>query len=310
MKIINHLVLSGGGPNMFKLLGACQNLESQGVWNINNLQTIYGTSAGGIIGTLLCLKYDWETLDNYMIQRPWHDAYAVNIQTIFDAYTRRGLFDQKAIEIFMKPLMLGKDLSLNITLKEYYEYSGIELHLFTFEINNFVVEDISYKTHPELPLLIALQMTSALPIIISPVLQENKCYIDGGVAANYPLNFLLQRLSDEKNGNTTSENVLAFKNIYDVPDISNVEKKFQVRYDSTLLDYIINFLYKLIFNLNTEKKQDMIENEVHIHKTQLMTLSYLKKVLCSQNIRRELFEEGKLCATTFLQKEKEKENNN
>ena len=30
-----------------------------------------------------------------------------------------------------------KDLALNITLKEFYEFSKIDLHIFTFELNKF-----------------------------------------------------------------------------------------------------------------------------------------------------------------------------
>jgi predicted acylesterase/phospholipase RssA len=119
---IKHLVISGGGPLGFRYLGALQKLEIDGFWRFDDIETIYGTSIGAIIGTFICLKYDWETLNKYIIERPWHDAFKVNPKQIFDSYYNKGLFDKKLAEIIFKPLLEAKDLTLNITLKEFYEY--------------------------------------------------------------------------------------------------------------------------------------------------------------------------------------------
>ena len=60
--IIKHLVIPGGGPTGIKALGALQYLEQNGYWNINNIETIYATSAGAILSVLLCLKFEWATI--------------------------------------------------------------------------------------------------------------------------------------------------------------------------------------------------------------------------------------------------------
>jgi len=44
----------------------------------------------------------------------------------------------------------AKDISCDITLLEFYEYSKVEIHIFTFEINVFELVDVSYKTHPDI----------------------------------------------------------------------------------------------------------------------------------------------------------------
>ena len=48
----------------------------------------------------------------------------------------------------LKPLLTAKDLTEEITLKEYYEYNQIDLHFFTVEMNSFQKIDVSHKTHP------------------------------------------------------------------------------------------------------------------------------------------------------------------
>ena len=83
---IKHIVISGGGPLGFRYLGALEKLEKENFWKIDNIESIYATSIGAIIGVFLGLKYDWDTLNKYLIERPWHDAIKVNAKQIFDSY--------------------------------------------------------------------------------------------------------------------------------------------------------------------------------------------------------------------------------
>jgi predicted acylesterase/phospholipase RssA len=282
---IKHLVISGGGPTLIQALGAIQHIEQQKFIDLSNIETIYGTSAGAILGTLICLKFDWETINDYIIKRPWHEVFPINVQKIFDAYTKKGIFDIKTVEKIFKPLFSAKDLSLEINLQEFYEYSKIELHFFTFDINEFKLEDISYKTHPTISVITALQMTCSLPILVAPVCIDNKCYIDGGVVCNYPLNKCLEIHNPDE--------VLGFKNQYDNNDNNRVDS------NSTLLDFIMSFLFKMIQNMDTGNKQNIIKNEV-ICKTDFLSISYLKSALYSMETRKELFNSGTEFAKEFL----------
>ena len=278
--MIKHLVFSGGGPTLFCSIGVIQELQKNDYFDMNNIKSIYGTSAGGMLAILMCLRFDWETINDYVIERPWHDAYKIDIKSIMDSYTKRGIFDRKIIDVFFKPLFDAKDISMEITMMEFYEYSKIELYFYSFEVNNFKIEEISHNTHPDISLLVALQMTSAIPIIISPVCIDNKCYIDGGVMHNYPIKYCL-----DCSGNLPDE-ILGIKNEYQV-----INEKYNVNNDSTILDFIICFLYKLIFSLTSTISQQCIENEITCH-SEYMTLTYLKNVINSKDTRRELLESG------------------
>jgi len=290
---IKHLVISGGGPTLIKSIGACQHLEKVNFWNIENIESIHGTSAGAVVGAMLCLKYDWETLNTYIIERPWHEAFSINVKSILEAYTNCGIFGKNSTEIVFKSLLLGKDLSLNITLKEFYLYSKIELYLYSFEINNFKMESISYKTYPDLPLLTAIQMTCAIPILVSPVYLEGKCFIDGAVVSNYPLNICFDYIENK-------DEILGLKNKYEV-------KKYNIiNEESTLLDYIITFLYKLISQLNTEDKQPYIKNEI-VYNAEYLSLDYIKSVLFSIDIRKDFLQNGIKAAIEFLSNNENKE---
>ena len=284
---IKHLVISGGGPTLIQVLGAIQHLEINDFLHISDIETIYGTSAGAIIGILICLKYDWETINDYIIKRPWKDVFAIKVDNILDAYKKKGLFDIKTIEKCFKPLFDAKDISLDINLEDFYNLTKIELHFFSFEINVYKVQDISYLTHPKLSLLTAVQMTIALPILISPVFIEDKCYIDGGLSTNYPLKYCIEADKD-------INEVLGFKNHFS-------EDKDTINSESNIIQFLFSFLYKAVFSVSTHHIQPEINYEV-ICDTKLLTFDFLRNTVSDIEVRKSLFNSGTDSAVQFLSK--------
>lgn len=283
---IKHLVISGGGPIMIQILSAIQELEINNYLNMKDIESIYGTSAGAIIGVIICLKFDWETINDYIIKRPWQDVFPIKVQNILDSYTKKGIFDIKTIEKCFKPLFDAKDIPLDINLENFYDITKIELHMYSFEVNEYKIEDISYKTYPNLKVMEAIQMTCALPILMTPLCIDDKCFMDGGVGCNYPLNFCI-------NSGKEPDEIIGFKNKYS-------DEKSNINSQSTLLDYILNFLFKAIFNVNNSYIQPKIKNEV-ICDASYLSLEILKNTLSDIEVRRDLFEKGKQSAIKFLE---------
>ena len=289
---IKHLVISGGGPLGLRYLGALKKLEEESFWKINEIESIYGTSVGAIIGAFICLKYDWETLTKYIIERPWHDAFKVNPKQIFDSYYNKGLFDKKLAEIIFKPLLEARDLNLNITLKEFYEFSKIDFHIFTFELNTFKTIEISHTLNPDLSLLQALTMSSALPGIFMPIIIDNCCYIDGGVMCNYPLN---QCIRDHIN----RDEILGIKVCYDKDkeNFSNVE----VTSETSLLEYVICFSINAMNYIRDSVKLENIDNTVKCYSTENpLTLESIQESIKNQELRRQMIKKGEEDALQFL----------
>ena len=282
---IKHLVISGGGPVLIHVLGAIQHLEENNYLDRKEIKSIYGTSAGAIVGALLCLGFDWETIRDYIIKRPWQDVFPVKVQNIFDAYTKKGVFDIKTFEKCFRPLLDAKDINMDVNLEDFYKLSSIELHLFAFEINDYKIHDVSYLTHPKLSLLSAIQMSCALPLLVTPVCIDDHCFIDGGFSCNYPLNYCIEsgKLPDE---------ILGFKNKYDV-------KKTVINAESTILDFMMTFLFTTISRFNTENEQKEIKNEVICDAT-CLSIDILRTATSSIDARRELYNSGIGTATKFL----------
>jgi len=284
---IKHLVISGGGPILFQITSAIQELERKEYLNMKNIESIYGTSAGAIVAVMISLRYDWDTINDYIIKRPWHDVFPIKIQNILDAYTKKGIFDIKTVEKCFKPLFDAKDISLNITMKDFFNLTNIDIHMCSFELNEYKVKDISHETFPDLPLLTAVQMTCALPVLVTPVFIDDKCFIDGGVGCNYPLCFCVD------SGKPVDE-ILGFKNNYENENDSKIGE------NSTLLDYILNFLFKALNYIHDNNVQPTIKNEI-IFDTIYINFDVLKNALNKIEVRRNLFEKGKQAAIKFLE---------
>lgn len=284
---IKHLVISGGGPIMFQIVSAIQELERKEYLNMKNIESIYGTSAGAIVAVMISLKFDWETINDYIIKRPWHDVFPIKVQNIFDAYAKKGIFDIKNVEKCFKPLFDAKDISLDITMKDFFNLTNIDIHMCSFELNEYKVKDISHESFPNLPLLTAIQMTCALPVLVTPVFIDDKCFIDGGVACNYPLCFCVD-------SGKSGDEILGFKNSYENENNSKIEE------NSTLLDYLLNFLFKALNFIHDNNIQPTIKNEI-IFDASYLSFEILKNSMTKIEIRRELFEKGKQSAIKFLE---------
>jgi predicted acylesterase/phospholipase RssA len=292
---IKHLVIAGGGPIGLQFLGALEHLNEEGFWNFEEIESIYATSIGTFLGAIICLKYDWSTLNKYIIERPWHDAFKLNGKQILDAFYNKGLYDKKVIEIVFKPLLQAKDLSLNITLKEFYEYSKIEFHLYTFELNKFETTDISYKTHQDLLLTQAIHMSSALPGIFIPTILDSGCYIDGGVMSNYPLSYCLQNCKNE-------DEILGITFYRDYTK-SDAYKNNIVTEDSSVIDFSIGFFINAMNYIYKTIKRDTICNQVEcLNDDNFLTMETIQRSINSIDMRRDWIDKGKKDAQNFLEK--------
>ena len=289
---IKHIVISGGGPLGFRYLGALEKLEKENFWKIDNIESIYATSIGAIIGVFLGLKYDWDTLNKYLIERPWHDAIKVNAKQIFDSYFNKGLFDIKIAEIIFKPLLEAKDLNINITLKEFFEYSKIDFHIFTFDLNKFETVELTHTLYPDLGLLKALMMSSCIPGVFMPIIMNNSCFLDGGVMANYPINHCIR---DHPNKDEILGITLMYNN--DDGNYGNVT----VNEDSSLLEYIMCMTINSMNFIRDSVKIDHIDNTIKcLIEENPLTLNIMQECLKNLEFRKTWLKLGQEDADKFL----------
>ncbi len=268
---IKHLVLSGGGHSFFSSYGAFKSASTK--YDLSTLSSIHGTSAGSILGAIITLGYDFETLDDYLITRPWHNIFNVELMS------EKGMLNESIFDKIMSPLLCGKGLNPNTTLTELYAYSNINLTVYTLDINTFTVDAVSHKTHPELRLTQALYMSSAIPIVFSPVFYNEKCYLDGGIINNYPLGSCIR----EENIVDETE-ILGIRNDYICANSAITESM-------SFVEYVMASIFKLINHLETDRKQPIITHEIRVPISRI-NVDDIMDTMYSSAKRKELIDLG------------------
>ena len=294
---IKHLVLMGGGPMGFMAYGALKQLNRRKIWEHKDIKSIYATSVGSFLGVLMLLDYKWDTLDDYIYNRPWEKMFKpVNIDTMFHVYNKKGILKEDIIYKSLKPLLNGSNLEIDVTLKEFYDYNNVELHMFSVNMNDTPIHsvDISYKSHPNLKLITAVKMSCSFPILFPPVFYENGCYIDGGLLNNFPLDDCYNSLQCKKS------EILAIKFIC---------KKNYINCDdenNNLFNYLDFFIKKLINYLDTSNKQINIDN-ICLIETDFIPYYKWIDILCDKKKRIDMIQQGIHIANDFELKHNEDE---
>lgn len=274
---IKHIVCSGGGLAGFAFYGAIKECHRQQLWSLENIQSIYGTSVGSIIAVILALNYDWETLDDYLIKRPWQNVFSFNLYSILESIQRRGIFDIDCIADILSPLFSGKDISSDITLLDFYEVTKIEIHMFATNINTFELVDVSHKSHPDWKVIDAVYSSCSVPIIFTPFFKDNECYCDGALFANYPI---YQCINDGVNPDEILG--IGYKSNNDIVNTVNP--------GTSLFDYIVTIIKKFV-NTKIQSVPYKIAYEYFIT-TPTISIYDIVNTTSEQSIRIDLIDQG------------------
>ena len=247
---IKHIVISGGGATGFAFYGILRESNKANLWNIADIKTIFCTSIGSVLAVFLCLKFEWDILDNYLIQRPWQKIFNFDIYSVLRVFDKRGIFSISVFEQIFQPLFLAADISMDITLKEFYEITKIELHIFVTEINNFEIIDASYITHPEWKLIQTVYASSTIPIVFEPWCCDKKLFIDGGFLLNNPMNYCI------RNG-AKPEEIMGLNKTHNLINHYITE-------ESSFFDYLMLLINRILDKILNYEKIEQIEHEINI----------------------------------------------
>lgn len=167
--------LSGGGLNGMAYLGMFLVFEE---YNLSPSQFIfYGTSIGGILSTFWAMGYNAFTMIKLFADFNYYP------ECCFENFILNGGFDSaKKYEQKIKDFLNIKYPNTNMTLKDIPN-----VNLLTCNLSTKKLEVLNSVTYPELPIHIALRMTSNLPLLFEPYLYNSHYYVDGAVMENVPI---------------------------------------------------------------------------------------------------------------------------
>lgn len=287
---IKHLVFSGGAYKGFYIVGALDYLIDNKFLKLDEIETIYGTSVGGIIGLALCLKIEMKVLREYIIKKNWSKYFDFSINSVLNILQKKGLLDKTFMVGIFKTLFRKAGININPTFMDIYNHSGINLNIFATNMTTFKLEQFSYKTHPDMMVIDAIYMSSSLPFIFQPEFLKSNCTIDGGLINPYPLNICLNDLKKE-NPDINSKEILGFKILYD--DLEPIKE------DSSIFYLGLYLVYKLL-DCNYNYQVENTQNYELVIPTKEITFNKLKGLIENEDDRNSLIEEGCDYAKIFM----------
>tara|TARA_B100001093_G_scaffold497974_1_gene545523 strand:- start:3104 stop:4063 length:960 start_codon:yes stop_codon:yes gene_type:complete len=303
---IKHLVLCGGGPVGLVTYGVLKELTISKIIKYENIKSIYATSIGSFIALIYILNMNWEWIDDYLIKRPWDKMINFTSYDYLNVMYSKGLADEELIIEMVKPLLLAKDLDIDITMEEFYNITKIDLHLFTSNLNKFCKVDLNYKTYPSLKISQAIMMSSSIPVLIKPPYYNNEYYLDGGIFCNSPVNDCYNNEKCKKNEifaiihdkrYPIDENNEYYNNNNLLSNTNNLTE------NTNLFDFLIIIIKTILNKIIIFENENLIEinNSINVCLSKNnFYFKYWKFVLSNQDERIHLINLGKIQVEKYI----------
>lgn len=276
---ITHLVLSGGGLDGFKTLGALQMLKEHGM--LSQVSNVIGSSVGTLIGLLYLCDIDESEIKNTF--RTAHNTYynSWNIKRLLLHFT---LFDTNHFVSHTLNLVRTK-LQHNeiLSFKVFYEQTGVVFTVVASNLSTANPEYFNVHTSPDMDIETAICMSCAIPLVFPKITYRDHVYVDGCFFEHFPIGFFL------RNG-VSKENIIGI-NLCTESDAMLVHKE-----DKDVIIYILKLL-----SIASSKFTKQNTSDVHIVNVTMTNRLSCMFVPLSDTFADDAINEGRTQCEAWLQ---------
>jgi len=259
------LVLSGASSKAFATLGAIQYAFDN--YLFKNVTNYVGTSSGSMICYLLAIGYTPIEIMVYICSNQiMEKMYDFNIVAMIQG---RGAISFSNIQEELEKMSISK-IGYLPTLNDIKEKMKKNLVCVTHNLTENRTEYLSWETHPHLPCVTAIHMSSNLPLVFENYRYGNCFYVDGGISDNFAIDtgekmgekILGINLNSELYfGSETDVSILEFiYNLINVPVIQAINHKIRIASDKCKIINIKDIVPNLKifeFNITSSNKLNM-----------------------------------------------------
>lgn len=194
--MIKNLAFKGGGVKGIAYVGALQELEAAQM--LQGVERIAGTSAGALMGGLICAGYSTSEIKNIMLDIKFKQFESgFNFFRIFSKY---GIFSGDYILNFIHDFMnhSPKKLGSNPTFRDMENAGCKKLYVFACNVSKHTIDEFSFDKTPDVIVAEAIRASMSIPFFFKAwkfpnTNSDDNIYVDGGVVFNYPLSFFDSR---------------------------------------------------------------------------------------------------------------------
>ena len=260
MTQLKNLVLSGGGVTALGFLGILKLLYEHDL--IKEIEHFIGTSMGAIISYLLTIGFTHNELLEFSklfnFSKITEDIKLDNFLCNF------GFIDMNNIKIILKNISNVKNIDNDITFIQHFKKTKKKLSITGTCLSDFKLYYFNYENTPDMKIFDAILISCCIPLLFQPIEHDNKCWIDGGIINNFPIDYCNDEID-----NTLG---VAIKDICfekctinpkkDLPDYlsnlfkclvySDTVKKLET-YDKNTIKYNFDISIMVDFNINSDE---------------------------------------------------------
>ena len=245
---INKLVLSGGGAKGCIFVGMLKYLEE--INRREQIKTIAGTSIGALMATLITLGFTAAELEQIMKQFDYKKYQAIDVNCLFEKF---GIDTFENMYKFIESLFIKKKFSPEITFKALYEKTQIHLIFNSVCLNIRQTTFFDYLKTPDMPIILALEASMALPYMFASVVYKGLTYLDGGILNNFPIDYELFQKNPESVLGINLHNPLNYS-IKEIKTIDNFSLQlFSCLYNAYIEIVEKNYVDPHIINISAQK---------------------------------------------------------
>lgn len=239
MTQLKNLVLSGGGVTAIGFLGILKLLYEYDL--IKEIEHYVGTSMGAIICYLLTIGFNHNELLEF--SKLFNFSKITDNIKLDNFLYNYGFVDMNNIKIILKNISNVKNIDNDITFKQHFEKTNKKLSITGTCLSDFKLYYFNYENTPDMKIFDAILISCCIPLLFEPVEYDNRCWIDGGIINNFPIDYCSDEI-DNTLGIAIKD--ICFKNC-------SIDPK------KDLPDYLSN-LFKCLVYSDTVKKLDLYNN--------------------------------------------------
>ena len=268
------IVISGGSIKGITALGSVQYLYDN--FLNEKLENFIGTSCGAIICYLLSIGYTPIEIMIYICTH--HLVEKIQQFNLIDMINGNGAISYNPINDILEKMTLEK-IGRLITLGELKEKYKKKLICVTYNATIKKTEYLSSENYPELPCLIALRMSSNVPLLFDTFKYTNNYYLDGALSDNFPLEkaeeigskvigFVLH--SQNPPDNPSNKMLEYFFGIINIFIKDNTDKQIMNKSEkSTIINLYSNVSHMFDFFVKSRDKLEMFSEGYQILKKEI-----------------------------------------
>jgi len=258
---INTLCFSGGGIKALAFIGALEHLLEKNIFALEDIKTFVGSSAGSMLSFLLNIGWKINEIKAFLLNFNFEKLISeINSLALFETY---GIQDGNKLQLLFIKFLENKFQVKDITFEELYQRTNKKIIVIGTNLTKSEEAVFSYKTTPKFSVVLALRISSSIPLIFKPIKYENELYVDGGIVNNFPLNHCSKKTTIGlyiKNSGNSIESINDFILSVLNTTTDTISNKSMKKYKKNVIEIINTNSEFIKFNINLEERNRIIKD--------------------------------------------------